>query len=133
MQRWYNGTKTFFSTNDAGTNGHTHVKKNKVNLDMDMTCFTKINSKYTIDLNVKSKIINILANSIGENIDDLWYGFLDTTPKAYGEGNDNPLQYSCLEKSRDRGAWRATVHGIAKSWTQLSNQTATITIKVTIN
>ena len=63
-----------------------------------MTCFTKINSKDTIDLNVKSKIINILANSIGENIDDLWYGFLDATPKAYGEGNDNPLQYSCLEK-----------------------------------
>ena len=31
-----------------------------------------------------------------------------------GEGNDNPLQYSCLENSMDRGAWRATVHGITK-------------------
>ena len=29
-----------------------------------------------------------------------------------GEGNGNPLQYSCLEKSMDRGAWRAAVHGI---------------------
>ena len=29
-----------------------------------------------------------------------------------GEGNGNPLQYSCLEKSMDRGAWRATVHGV---------------------
>ena len=33
----------------------------------------------------------------------------------FGEGNGNPLQYSCLEKPMDRGAWRATVHGIAES------------------
>ena len=32
-------------------------------------------------------------------------------------GNDNPLQYSCLENPMDRGAWRAPVHGVAKSWT----------------
>ena len=38
-----------------------------------------------------------------------------------GEGNSNPLQYSCLENSMDRGAWQATVHGHVKSWTQLSN------------
>ena len=37
-----------------------------------------------------------------------------------GEGNGNPLQYSCLENSVDRGAWWATVHGIAKSWTRLT-------------
>ena len=30
-----------------------------------------------------------------------------------------PLQYSCVENSMDRGAWQATVHGVAKSWTQL--------------
>ena len=36
-----------------------------------------------------------------------------------GEGNGTPLQYSCLENSMDKGAWRATVHGIAKSRTQL--------------
>ena len=34
-----------------------------------------------------------------------------------GVGNGNPLQYSCLENSMDRGAWRATVHGVAKSQT----------------
>ena len=38
-----------------------------------------------------------------------------------GEGNGNPLQYSCLENSTDRGAWWATVHGVTKSRTQLSN------------
>ena len=39
----------------------------------------------------------------------------------YEEGNGYPLQYSCLENSMDRGAWRATVHGVSKSWTQLNN------------
>ena len=34
-----------------------------------------------------------------------------------GEGNGNPLQYSCLENPMDGGAWWATVHGVAKSWT----------------
>ena len=37
-----------------------------------------------------------------------------------GEGHGNPLQYSCLENPVDRGAWQATVHGVAKSWTWLS-------------
>ena len=37
-----------------------------------------------------------------------------------GRGHGNPLQYSCLENAMDRGAWQATVHGIAKSWTGLS-------------
>ena len=34
-----------------------------------------------------------------------------------GGGNDNPLQYSCLENPMVRGAWQATGHGVAKSWT----------------
>ena len=37
-----------------------------------------------------------------------------------GVGHGNPLQYSCLENSIDRGAWQATVHKAEKSWTQLS-------------
>ena len=36
------------------------------------------------------------------------------------KGMANPLQYSCLENSMDRGAWQVTVCGVAKSWTQLS-------------
>ena len=38
-----------------------------------------------------------------------------------GEGNGNPLQYSCLEISTGRGAWQARLHGDSKSWTQLSD------------
>ena len=41
--------------------------------------------------------------------------------RSPGEGNGNPLQYSCLENPMDGGAWLATVHGVAKSWTQLSD------------
>ena len=37
--------------------------------------------------------------------------------RSPGEGNGNPLQYSCLESSMDRGAWWATVHGVPKSRT----------------
>ena len=49
--------------------------------------------------------------------------------RSPGEGNGNPLQYSCLEKPMDRGAWQATVHGVAKSRTRLSNFTFTFTFK----
>ena len=37
------------------------------------------------------------------------------------EGHGNPLQYSCLENSMNRGAWQTTVHGVAKSWTPMSD------------
>ena len=47
----------------------------------------------------------------------------------FGEGNGNPLQYSCLEKSMDGGAWWAAIHGIAKSRTRLSDFTFTFTMK----
>ena len=43
--------------------------------------------------------------------------------RSPGGGHHNPLQYSCLENPMDRGAWWATVHGIAKSWTWLSIHT----------
>ena len=41
-----------------------------------------------------------------------------------GEGNGNPLQYSCLENSMDGGAWQATVPVVAESWTRLSSFTS---------
>ena len=40
--------------------------------------------------------------------------------RCLGGGHGNPLQYSCLKNPMDRGAWWATVHGVAKSWTRLS-------------
>ena len=46
-----------------------------------------------------------------------------------GAGNSNPLQYFCLENPTDRRAWQATVCGVAKSWTRLSNFTLIKNIK----
>ena len=43
--------------------------------------------------------------------------------RSLGEGNGNPLQYSCLENSMDGGAWQAPVHGVAKSQIRLSDFT----------
>ena len=43
--------------------------------------------------------------------------------RSPGEGNGNPLQFSSLENSMDRGAWWVTVHGVVESWTQLSDYT----------
>ena len=48
-------------------------------------------------------------------------GLIPGSGRYPGEGNSNPLQYSCLENSMDRGAWWAVVHGVAKSQTQLSS------------
>ena len=42
--------------------------------------------------------------------------------RSRGEGNDNPLQYSCLENPMDRGAWHAAVHGVTKSRTGLATK-----------
>ena len=68
-------------------------------------------------------------------VPDLWYpqmvknlpanaGDLGSIPGSGmfpGEGNGNPLQYSCLENSMDRGAWHAIVHGVAKNQARLSD------------
>ena len=49
-------------------------------------------------------------------------GSIPGSGRCPGEGNGNPLQYSCLENSMDRGAWQAAVYSVAKSWAQLSNK-----------
>ena len=48
-------------------------------------------------------------------------GSIPGSERSSGERNGSPLQYSCLENPIDREAWRATVHGVAKSWTGLSD------------
>ena len=53
------------------------------------------------------------------NAEDL--GSIPGLGRSSGEGNGNPLQYSCLGNPMDRGAWWVTVHGATKSQTRLSN------------
>ena len=50
-------------------------------------------------------------------------GSIPGSGRSPGEGNSNPLQDTCLENPMDREAWWATVHGVPKTWTQLSDFT----------
>ena len=54
-------------------------------------------------------------------------GSIPGSGRSPGEGNGNPLQYSWLENPMEGGAWYPTVHGVAKSWTRLSEFTFTFT------
>ena len=62
--------------------------------------------------------VALVVKSLPENPGDLRdVGLLPGSGRSPGEGNGNPLQYPCLENPMDRGAWWATVHGVAKSQT----------------
>ena len=56
-------------------------------------------------------------------------GSIPGSGRSPGEGNGNPLQYSCLENPMDGGVWWATVHGVSKSWTRLSDFTLHFSLK----
>ena len=58
-----------------------------------------------------------MVKCLPANAGDL--GLIPGLERSPGEGNGNPLQYSCLENPRDRGAWWASIYGVAQSWTQL--------------
>ena len=62
---------------------------------------------------------NLPANA--EDVRDA--GLIPGLGRFPGGGHGNPLQYSCLENSMDRGAWRSTVHGVTKSQTRLHTHT----------
>ena len=82
---------------------------------------------YTIDTMYKLTMRTLLYSFAGGS-DDKEFACNSGGPvsipgsrRSLVEGNGNPLQYSCLENSMDRGAWRATVHRITKSRTRLTN------------
>ena len=61
-----------------------------------------------------------MVKNLPANVGDLRdEGVTPGLGRFLGGGNGNPLQYSCLENSMERGAWQATEHGIANSWMQL--------------
>ena len=60
-----------------------------------------------------------VVNNLPANVGDT--GSMPGSRKPSGEENGHPLQYSSPENPTDKGAWWATVHGLAKSQTQLSN------------
>ena len=74
----------------------------------------------TTSLQVSTNRLGFPGGSVAKNMpasteDAKDAGSIPGSGRSLGVGNDNPLQYSCLETSMDRGAWQATVHGVAKS------------------
>ena len=63
-----------------------------------------------------SQVALVVKNS-PTNAGDIRDTGLKMKGRCPGEGNGNPLQYSCLENPMGRGGWQATVHGVAQSWT----------------
>ena len=75
-------------------------------------------------LNIWASQVALLVKNPPTNAGDTRDGVsLPGLGRSTGVGNGNPLQYSCLENSMDRGSWWATVHGATKSLTQLSTHT----------
>ena len=64
-----------------------------------------------------SQVVLVVKNPPINAIDIRDTGSIPGSGRSPGEGNGNPLQYSCLENPMDRGAWWATAHGVTKSQT----------------
>ena len=60
-----------------------------------------------------------MVKNLPDNAGDA--GSIPGSGRFLGKGNGNPLQYSCLGNAMDKGAWRAGIHGVTKSRTQLHN------------
>ena len=75
------------------------------------------------DLNMFMEVCDFPGGSVDRastyNAGDL--GLILGSGRSSGEENGNPLQHSCLENPMERGAWRAAVHGVTKSWDWTTN------------
>ena len=64
------------------------------------------------------RLVALVVKNLPANARDVRdAGSIPGLGRSPGEGNGNPLQYSCLENPKDREAWWATVHGVAMNWT----------------
>ena len=90
---------------------------NQVSYEQQVLC-----TKYLLDVLDRTKLPSgSQVKASASNTGDL--GSIPGSGRSPGEGNGNPLQYSCLENPMDGGAWWATVHGVAKSRTRLNDLT----------
>ena len=78
--------------------------------------FQKINVNLKIIcIMIRASQVLLVVKNLPADTEDM--GSIPGSGRFPGRGNGNPLQYSCLENPMDRGAWRARVHGVTKSWT----------------
>ena len=95
------------------TISHAYILQN-VYKNMDRPCVISHSPQCILGFPRGSVVKNLSANA-GDS------GSIPNLGRSPGGGNGHPLEYSCLEKPMDRGAWWATVHGVIKSQTQVSD------------
>ena len=90
-------------------------------------------SEFTEDIEVSgaSQVVLVVKNSPAKTRDLRDKGSTPGLGRFPEGGHGNPLQYSCLENLMDRGAWWATFHRVAKSWTQLTQLKSSLTVPET--
>ena len=81
----------------------------------------EMTEQLTLSLSFEASKVALVVKNLSANAGDP--GSIPGLGRSPGEGNGNPLQYSCQENPVDRGAWWATVDGVAKSRTRLSDFT----------
>ena len=74
---------------------------------------------FKVDMYGTSQVVLVVKNLSANARDIRDTGLIHGLRRSPGGGHGNPLQYSCLENPVDRGAWKATVHGVAESWTRM--------------
>ena len=86
------------------------------NIELPKTGFrANFANHFPVNISLGTSLVAQTVKNLPANAGDA--GLIPGSERCPGEGNDNPLQYSCLEKSMDRGAWWATAHGVTKNWT----------------
>ena len=99
------------------------LRENALNLELYHRATITLYENKTENLPPTSEV-----KASARNVGDL--GSIPGLGRFPGDGNGNPLQYSCLENPMGGGAWWTTVHGVAKSWTQLSDFTSLVIVLV---
>ena len=84
-------------------------------------CINKDPTLYSTAIYIKwaSQVVLVVKNLPANAGDIRDTGSIPGSGRSTTVENGNPLQYSCLENPKDRGVWQATLHRVAKSWTQL--------------
>ena len=93
--------------------GSCHLTVHSLNIIATPTCLHKETN--VVSIGICWQIYGSDACNAGDP------GSIPESGRSPEKGNGYPLQYSCLENSTDRGAWLATVHGVPKGWTWLSD------------
>ena len=115
-----------FLWNMTALTTHSHVCARVWTCACVCTCIKSTHTKlHFITYHHHSQVAQLVKNLPANARDVRDSSSIPGSGRFPGEGNGNPLQYSCLKNPMERGAWQATVHGVTESWTWLNIHTHT--------